>query len=253
MIKKIGTFALLILSLSALAQQTEPTQPAATQPAATQPTKRYARPDIPGTFVVEIGVNTALNKPTDFDLGFWGSRTVNLYYQYEFQILKSRWSFVPGVGLSLERFKFKNDYTLGVQQDGTPEMISPTDYDKDIRKSSLVTNYIELPLELRYSTRPNDPSRSFKAAVGFRIGYLYDAFTKVKYREDDVTKKIKDNQNYNLTRFRYGVYAKVGAGNLSVFANYNLSPLFESGKGLQDSDSANDLNTMTIGISFSSF
>ena len=252
MIKKLGTFALLILSLSAFAQQTEP-EPA--QPAATQPTKRYARPDIPGTFVVEIGVNSALNKPTGFDLGFWGSRTMNIYYQYEMRILKSRMSFVPGIGFSLERFKFKNNTTLRIEDDDSLKMINSATYGKSIRKSSLVTNYIEIPLELRFSTRPNDPNRSFKAAVGFRVGYLYDAFTKVKYREDGETKKIKDNQNYRLTRFRYGVYAKVGAGNISVFANYNLTPMFETGKGigLRGGVAADDFNTFTIGISFASF
>lgn len=250
MIKKFGTFALFILSITAFAQtETAPV-------AATPPAKRYARPDIPGTFTVELGVNTALDKPAKFDLGFWGSRSVNIYYQYDIRILKSRLSFVPGIGFSLERFKFKNNNTLSYAATGDSiSMVTGAEIGiPGIKKSSLVANYIEIPLELKYSTRPDDPGRSFKASIGGRIGWMYDAFTKVKYREDGETKKFKDNQNYNLTRIRYGVYAKIGVGNVSMFGYYNLTPMFKTGEGpMTKGIAAKDFNTFTVGISFASF
>ena len=74
--------------------------------------KKVARPDIPGSFIFEFGFNRGREVPVNFVQGFWGSRTVNLYYQYPIQILKSKFSFVPGIGLSLERFKLTNNYTL---------------------------------------------------------------------------------------------------------------------------------------------
>ena len=67
MIKHVGTLALVVFALTAFGQ-TE-TAPATTS---TTPAKRYTRPDIPGTFAIEIGVNNALDKPEKFDLGFWG-------------------------------------------------------------------------------------------------------------------------------------------------------------------------------------
>ncbi len=76
------------------------------------PKKISARPDIPGTFALELGFNFDLSAPDNFSLGFYGSRTVNVYYQYDFRILNSSFSFVPGIGLSLERFKFTNDNTI---------------------------------------------------------------------------------------------------------------------------------------------
>jgi hypothetical protein len=82
---------------------------------------------------------------------------------------------------------------------------------------------------------------------------MYDAFTKVKYKEDGEVRKFKDNQNFNLNRFRYGVFAKIGIGNFSLFGYYNISPLFEEGKGIYEGNKANDFNTMTIGVSLASF
>ena len=255
MISKLaGILSLSLLSFSALSQTTEPA-------------KKTGRPDIPGTFTVELGINRALNTPDDFTTGLWGSRSVNIYYQYELRILKSRFSFVPGVGLSLERFKWRNGQVLGYQREDnlfnepilstdTMHLFSMAQHQiPGLRKSQLVTNYVDVPLELRYTFNPDDPARSVKIGVGARVGYLYDAFNKLKMKQDGETMQIKDKQNFNLTRFRYGVFAKLSFGNFSLFGYYNLTPLFQDGKGLYSEKNVpfNELNTFTGGISLSSF
>jgi hypothetical protein len=246
---KFSAFVFLSLVTSAVFAQTE------------TPKKVSRRPDIPGTFALEFGFNQDLSGPDQFSLGFFGSRTVNLYYQYDFRILNSSFSFVPGIGLSLERFKFTNDNTLGYNGTDLQSivMVPPADAGfPNIRKSQLITNYVDVPVEIRYSTKPDDPARSFKISVGGRIGYMYDSFTKIKYKEDSEVKKLKDKQDFNLNKFRYGLTARIGVGNFSLFGYYNLSPLFEEGKGLSDilspdTSVKNDFSTLTIGISLASF
>lgn len=244
MIKKLaGIIILSGVSFMALSQ-------------ATPAKKTTARPDIPGTFVVELGLNRDNGGPGDFSLGLIGSRTFNIYYQYDFRILKSPFSFVPGIGFSLERYRFKNEYTLDYTSDISDELvlIPPADaVVPDIKKSQLITNYLEIPVEIRYTINPDDPSRSFKIAFGGRAGYLFDSFTKVKYKENSEVKKFKDKQDFNLTKLRYGLTGKIGFGNFSLFGYYNLTPLFEEGKGLKQDDIYNNFNTYTIGISLSSF
>src|SRR5690606_14594695 len=121
-------------------------------------------------------------------------------------------------------------------------------------KSQLITNFIDIPVELRFTSKPNDPNRAFKIGVGGRIGYMYDAFTKMKYKPaGEEVKQLKDKQNFNLTRFRYGVYGRLGLGNFSLFAYYNLTPLFEEGKGLWENGRPVDFQTITVGISLASF
>src|SRR5215204_3420826 len=108
----------------------------------TAPEKKPAvRPDIPGIFTVELGFNRDISGPSEFDLGFFGSRTANIYYQYDFRLFNSPISIVPGIGLSLERFRFKNEYSI-TDDDGSPVMVSPANSSiPNIKKSLLVTNY----------------------------------------------------------------------------------------------------------------
>jgi hypothetical protein len=241
MIKLTSIAILIAISISAAAQETT-----------SSPKK--SRPDIPGTFVLELGINNALDAPSSFSLGLWGSRTINIYYQPDFRILKSKFSFAPAIGLSLERFKFKNGATLGYDEDDSLKLFTPTETGMTgMRKSQLVTNYLDIPLEFRFTSNPDDPARSFKAAVGGRIGYLYDSFTKLKYKEEGEIKRLKDKQNWNLTQFRYGVFGKIGIGNFSLFGYYNLTPLFEEGKGPGEKNLVADFQTVTVGISLSAF
>lgn len=219
--------------------------------------KTAARPDLPGVFTLEVGVNRPLSGPDNMDIGLWGSRTINIYYQYEFRIMKSKMSFIPGIGLSLERFKFTNgavvNYTDNTRDTITMIPIGEQQF-RGIRKSQLITNYVEVPLELRYTSNPDDPARSLKFSVGARVGYMYDAFTKVKYRDDGETRQFKDKQNFNLNRFRYGVFTKIGVGNFGLFGYYNLSTMFKEGEGFYDNNrKAIDFNTFTVGLTLSSF
>jgi len=250
MIKRLAGILLLSgISVVGLSQEATPTKSAPAK-------KRSVRPDIPGVFTLDFGFNRALSAPVDFDLYFWGSRTVNIYYQYDLRLFNSPISIVPGIGLSLERYRFKDSYAVGYTN-ATHEqvtMLPPGDLPTpNIKKSMLVTNYIDVPLELRYTMNPEDPSRSFKLSVGGRIGWLYDSFNKIKYSEDGETKKLKDKQSYHLNELRYGLLGRLGFGGFSLFCNYNLSPLFKKGEGIQTDNVSNDFNTLTFGISVSNF
>ncbi len=221
--------------------------------------KTSARPDIPGTFVIEFGFNQAIKPSTNFKLNFFGSTAFNLYYQYEFRIAKSHFSVVPGIGFSFERYKFQNGYVL-TNYPGTDsvKMVTRTlggiaGGFTSLKKSKLITNYFEVPVEIRYNLNPEDPARSFKVSFGGRIGYMFDSYTKVKYYEDGENKKLKDKQNFNLSQLRYGLTGRIGFGSFSIFGYYNLNPLFEKNKGPVTNGVRTDFNTYTVGLSLASF
>ncbi|MFO7259455.1 MAG: outer membrane beta-barrel protein [Bacteroidota bacterium] len=227
-----------VLSLNATAQDTSDTP---------QPNRR-SLPDLPGSFVLEFGFHRALDAPDDFDIGFWGSRTVNIFYQLDKRIGTTKFSVHPGLGFSFERFKFANDYTLTSTVSET-QLVPASDLYPGVKKSMLVTNYINVPVEIRFSTRPDDPSRSFRASIGGRVGFLYDSFTKIKYSEDGEVRSIKNKQNFNLHKLNYGAFVKIGVGNIGLITYYNLSPLFDADEGPGQAD----ISTLTIGLSLSSF
>jgi hypothetical protein len=207
------------------------------------------RPDLPGTFLIELGFNRPQDAPDNFDYGFWGSRTMNVYYQYDFTLpfLKSKFTLSPAIGLGMDRYKFTNNYTLEYES-GTNDLVM-NDTELDIKKSQLITNYLDMPIELRYTKNPVDPSRSFKIAIGFRAGILISSFTKLKYDAESEIIKEKIRRDWNLNDYRYGVYGKIGVGNVNLFGYYNSSTLFETGEG----PDGRDINNVTIGISLGGF
>ena len=242
----------------------------------TEPAKKTKRPDIPGAFVVELGVNRMTKAPNSLKYGLWGSRTTNVYYQYEVRILKSKFSFHPGIGLSMERFKMMsyvetfgtnkvrlNNPTLMFDPNGNTRFVNFGNflYDADsldqpnwsstlnTKKTMMTMTYVQVPLELRFSTKPEDPARSFKIAIGGDIGYLLNASTKVKYKENGELKKLQNHQNFNLTRLRYGAHMKIFIGNFAIFGYYNLTPLFKENLG----PAATDTQTYTVGFALHSF
>jgi hypothetical protein len=214
--------------------------------------KKAARPNIPGSFMIDLGVNRALNKPANFKYGFWGSRTLNLYYQYPIRIGRSKFSFNPGIGASMERWKFTNNYVITDTTENSIDeflLLPGSSFYKGLKKSMLVANYVEIPLEFRFDTAPEDIARSFNVAIGGRIGYLFESKMKVKYKEDGETKILKDKQNLGLTQIRYGVYSRIGVGAFNIFGFYNLTPLFEKDKGPDKTT----MNSYTVGISINGF
>ena len=222
--------------------------------------KKTWRPDIPGSIILELGMNVKNGTtPPNFQKGLWGSRTVNIYYQYPIRLFKSGFSLNPGIGLSLERWKFINDYTLANKPDadGSYPMVpastviptTNTTFQGSIEKSQLITNYIEAPIELRWDTNPEDIARSFNICFGARIGYCYDSFTKISYKDDGDYRKIKDKQLHGVNPIRWGLYSRMGMGGFSIFGYMNTSTLFEKDKG----PVLTTMNTLTFGISINGF
>jgi hypothetical protein len=246
MIRSFLVLSLIVVALTAQAQETK-----------NEKVKTVARPNIPGSFIVDFGFNQAIHKPENFKQDFWGSRTCNLYYQYGLRIGRSHFSVNPAIGMSLERFKFDNNYMLfdAEEPTGAPRfehyaLVPAAPYfTPEIKKVMLIANYIEMPLEIRFDTKPEDIARSFNFALGGRIGVLFDSDQKVKYREDDQWKKSKNKEDWGLNLLRYGVYTRIGIGGFNFFGFYNLSPLFQKNVGPDNTT----MNTYTFGISVNGF
>ncbi len=227
------------------------------QDASTTKEKRSGRPDIPGTFSIDFGLNFPMGDSAAFETAAFGSRTLNVYYQLDKRIGQTKFSVHPGLGFGFERYKFTNNRTLGyVAGPNGPfdelemiPIISAYPNVSGIKKSQLITNYLDAMVELRFSTNPNDPARSFKVSAGFKAGVLIDSFTKLKLNEDGETKKFKNKQDFNLNPFRYGATLRIGAGNFGVFGYYSLSPIFRDKEGPNQAE----LTNFTVGLTLAGF
>ncbi|MBA2422073.1 MAG: outer membrane beta-barrel protein [Chitinophagales bacterium] len=128
-----------------------------------------------------------------------------------------------GAFFEFNSYKFNSDDVLIPKVDS----IAFTTSENALSKNKLSAEYVGIPIMLRYESN-TDLSKSFHIALGGYGEYLLGAHTKTKTTSGD---KIKQHDDFNLNRFKYGVTGRIGYGWLSVFVNYSLSELFESGAG----------------------
>jgi len=205
-----------------------------------------ARPDLPGILKFEIGWNFLQDEPAPFAINSFGSRTVNIHYSYEFPIGNFGLHIVPGLGLGLDRYKFDNDFTLAQAEDGTVTFEDISELDP--KKSHLIANYIDIPLEFRFYVNKDYPKRSFHFGIGGKFSILMNSHTKVKYDDGDEKVIDKEKRSYGLNPFRYGVIGRIGYGGVSIFGYWNLSELFEDGPA-----GTLDTTNFTIGLGLNLF
>ena len=75
---------------------------------------------------------------------------------------------------------------------------------------------------IRYSSK-----RSFKFGIGAFGGFNLITSQKLKYKFDGSTSKERIKSSYNTNNVIYGLSSYIGYGVFSVFARYNLNPLFK--------------------------
>jgi hypothetical protein len=104
------------------------------------------------------------------------------------------------------------------------------------KKYKLATNYLEAPVELRFSSNPNDTRHSVKVALGVKVGMLLDAHVKGKElmnRQGNTLNdyKMKEYSKRFVNKNRLAATARLGYSSFSLFASYAITPLFKEGLG----------------------
>jgi hypothetical protein len=242
----------ILLALSVLTFTFTASGYAGTEPNDNKETQQVygPRPDLPGKLLINLGSSYFVNAPEGMKTKVFESRPLDLYYTYHFDIPSLKLSFVPGIGFGFDRYSFKKAVGFDYETtEGKTNLVLDSIADVKVLRSKLVTNYVDVPLELRFVPNLENKERSVFVGVGGSIGYLFEAHTKFKYEDDGDKKMTKQREDWNLNKIRYSVHARLGVGGFSVYYKMGLSDVFQSGKG------PNGINVTanTIGISFNGF
>ncbi|MEP6675536.1 MAG: outer membrane beta-barrel protein [Ferruginibacter sp.] len=104
------------------------------------------------------------------------------------------------------------------------------------KKYKLATAFLEVPVELRYTANPYNERKSWKFALGGKIGTLLSIHTKGKTLQDKngtsintYTAKETTKRFFNTTRL--SLTGRVGLGNFSLFGAYQVNSLLKDGVG----------------------
>lgn len=147
--------------------------------------------------------------------------------QYNLKIVKNYVQVVTGIGLEWNSYAFRNNWSLDMDS----PMVTATETNIDYSKNKLKTTWVNVPVLLEFNTS-KDEDKSFHIAVGVTGGYnIFRNRLKQEYTIDGTESKRKLKDDFNVNPFRYSATARIGYGDFSIFANYQINEFFKPNRG----------------------
>ncbi|MFN2457147.1 MAG: outer membrane beta-barrel protein [Chitinophagaceae bacterium] len=232
----------LVFSIAGIAHAQEDT---------TRKSKILRTPSLPTSndhFMLQVGYTMWNGKPDTINTSGL-PRTFNAYFLFDFPFKTNpHFSVAIGAGIATDNIYFDNTY-VGIKDNTSTIAFKNLKDTSSFKKYKLVTAYLEAPVELRFSSKPDDNRRSVKVAIGAKVGTLLNAHTKGKNLRDrndntinDYT--LKENSKKFFNKNRLSATARLGFGHFSLFGSYSITPLFREGLGPT-------IRPLTIGITLS--
>ncbi len=197
--------------------------------------------------VVNFNLENVFHQQTNGFKTKWSSRGLDIYFMYDMPIKKSFVSFAPGIGFSTVNLyhnsKMNIDSTSG-RAYFTP--YTDTKIKSDFKNIKFSETFIDVPLELRFRTKPLAFDMRFKVAIGMKFGLRIEAFTKERRKDLSVDgayqKYVERGYKNQIQAFRFGPTLRIGYGPVNLNFYYNALNLFKNGKGP-------DMHQFSAGIS----
>lgn len=198
--------------------------------------------------MIQLGAATWQNRPDSIQTKGL-SRTFNIYLMLDFPFKTSpKLSVALGPGLATDHV-FLDKTTAGVAENANAISFRDFSDTTHYKKFKVSTAFLELPIELRFSSNPEEDGKSIKAAIGVKVGTMLAAWTKGKDLEDrngntinELIVKEKSKRFFNTNRI--SATARLGYGHFTLFGSYSLTPLFKEGLGPK-------MNVLSLGLTLS--
>jgi hypothetical protein len=243
--KKILSFCVVYLLLTSVNAQQNPASTTTTS-------KSKKKIDLSGRandhLLIQLGYTGWSGKPDTVRTGGF-SRSLNVYLMFDFPFKTNpKLSVALGPGISSDHIKFTKTYVDVKGTTSTLRFIDQSDTNH-FKRNKLATSYLEVPVEFRYASDPENSGRGLRAAIGVKVGTMLNAHTR--YREmqtkagalvNSYGLKEASKRYFNTTRLV--AYGRVGWGHLSVYASYQVSALFKTGV-------AAEIHPYSIGLTLS--
>ena len=184
---------------------------------------------------IDLGVNTLWisdrvrdeNEWLDIDEKQSISFSLNVI-EKKIPLIKHYLGLNTGLGFTWQNFEF-ND-SLSIVNLGGDSIVGLSASPLEYEKNRLKVGYIKIPLLLEINTSKQE-EKNFHIAAGFIAGWNYRTVFKQKYEVDNDTVKSKVKGDYNVSPFSLEASARVGYGDLTLFASASITSLFEEDKG----------------------
>jgi hypothetical protein len=187
-------------------------------------------------FMVELGYDNWIGTPDSINIqGF--NHSVNFYFMFDFPFkTDARWSVGVGLGIGSSNIYFNQTYPQVDAYQNSTLAFTQTNGGTHYKSFKLVTTFLEVPVELRYALDPEHMDKSWKFAIGTKIGLMLQAHTKGKTEISNngttvgnITRKASSTQFFNT--FKLEPTIRVSKGVFGIFAGLQANPLIKTSAG----------------------
>lgn len=188
-------------------------------------------------FVFAMGLNNMMvdGKLQDSNYSFIGSHFYEWGFTYNSRLLKNNNLLHAKYGLSLmyNNIRPTDNRSFVVNGDQTVLQTNAINLDE----SRFRNVYIVLPVHLEFDfSKPKVSNgktyfrthQSFRFGIGGYAGINVKSKQILKYDQDDLDYKTTIKGDYNVNNFIYGLSSYIGYRAFSLYAKYDLNPLFKN-------------------------
>lgn len=164
------------------------------------------------------------------------SKGLNAYVMLDKPFKSSpKYSIGIGIGIGSSNIAFKK-MNIDLKSTATKLPFKAADDTNHFKKYKLSLSYLEVPLEIRYTSDPLNSNKSLKAAIGLKVGTIINAHTKGKDLQNKNNGLIasyieKENSKKYFNGTRFMATARVGYGIFSLFGAYQLNSVLKDVAG----------------------
>lgn len=201
-------------------------------------------------FMIQYGADSWTNRPDSVRTsGF--SRHFNAYFMLDKPFKSNpKMSVAFGAGIGSSNMFFKNT-KVDIKSNSARLPFTNVDSADHFNKFKVTLIYLEVPVELRFYSNPTDPNKSWKGAIGMKVGTLLKSYTKGK---DLVNKNgtplygtgyiAKESEKRFFNGTMLALTGRIGYGFISLDAGYQFNGVLKEGTGAS-------MNKFSIGLTFS--
>lgn len=176
----------------------------------------------------------------------WTSIGFNGAFMFDFPFTKNN-TVGMGFGLGFSHYVNRTAITFDKNYIDGVTVISPLQPDVADQHFKMAFNYLEIPIEFRFRIPYGEKDKQHvKFLIGGKIGYRLTSSTKTTIGSKAQKHAVKEIRLPDSNPLRYGVTARIGIRNWSIFGAYYFSPLFKSEESVR-------LFPFSLGVSMSLF
>lgn len=193
-------------------------------------------------FILQYGMDRWSGAPDSLNVK-GSSRHFNFYFMLDKPFKNSpKFSVAYGVGIGSSNIFLDKRYA-DIKSNTTvlPFKVSYPGTDSSyFNKFKMTTIFLEAPVELRFYSDPENTNKSFKAALGVKVGTLLKAYSKGKDLKNKSGQSIfgnrfiekqYDKHFFNGTRLAFT--ARIGYGIFGLHFSYQITQAIKEGAGAE--------------------